>query len=269
MTTEPMTTEPGEPPLLHSLQDSVLTITLNRPSRRNAMNAEAWELLFRVLREASIDDAVRCVVLTGAGRTFCAGADISTVPTGHPLVRVRHLSRVAEALHHFPKPVVAQVEGYAMGAGWNLALCCDLVVASSTAQFSQAFVSNGLSPDFGGSWLLPRLAGLQQAKRLAFLAERIGAHETLALGLSTWVVEPEEIDEFVRTLAGRLAAMPPIAVSQTKELLNTGVVGTFREALDDEARAQAVNYATEDAPRAIRAFKNKESVTFTGQWGVQ
>jgi 2-(1,2-epoxy-1,2-dihydrophenyl)acetyl-CoA isomerase len=264
-----MTTDPTDDPILQSLQDSVLTITLNRPQRRNAMDGEAWNLLFDVLRAASINDSVRCVVLTGAGRTFSAGADISTVPTGHPLVRIRHLSRVAEALHHFPKPVIAQVEGYAIGAGWNLALCCDLVVAASTAQFSQIFVSRGLSPDFGGSWLLPRLAGLQQAKRLALLAERIGAQETLELGLSTWVVDPEQIDGFVRDIAGRLAAMPPVAVSQTKELLNSGVVSDFRQALDDEARAQTINYATEDAPRAIRAFKNKETVTFTGRWGVQ
>ncbi len=261
-------TDPG-PPILRAQRGYVLTLTLNRPRRKNALDTDAWEILFRELREASIDDSVRCVVLTGADHTFCSGADISTVPAGHPLVRIRHISRVAEALHHFPKPVVAQVEGFAVGAGWNLALCCDLVVAASTAQFSEIFVSRGLSPDFGGSWLLPRLAGLQNAKRLALLAERITAAQASQFGLVTWVVEPDQISSFVTDLAGRLAAMPPIAVSQTKELLNSAAVSTFREALEAEARAQTINYATEDAPRAIQAFKNREEVTFTGRWALE
>ena len=176
---------------------------------------------------------------------------------------------MADSLHHFPKPVVAQVEGYAVGAGWNLALCCDLVVAASTAIFSEIFVSRGLSPDFGGSWLLPRLAGLQQAKRLALLGERIGAEEARQLGLVTWVAEPGEIDSFVADLAARLAAQAPIAASQTKELLNAAAVSTFQEALLAEARAQTINYATEDTPRAIRAFKSREDVTFTGRWALE
>jgi enoyl-CoA hydratase/carnithine racemase len=256
-------------PILSARSGGVLRLTLNRPRRRNAMDHDAWEALYLELRAASIDDAVRAVVLTGADHTFCAGADISGVPVGHPLTRIRHLSRVAEAVHSFPKPVIAQVEGYAIGAGWNLALCCDLVVAATTAAFSQIFVSRGLSPDFGGSWLLPRLAGLQQAKRLAFLADRITAAEACELGLVTWVVEPEQIDDFVRDLGARLAAQPPVALAQTKELLNAGVDRTFPQALEDEARAQAVNYATEDAPRAIRAFKSGEPVEFTGDWAVK
>jgi 2-(1,2-epoxy-1,2-dihydrophenyl)acetyl-CoA isomerase len=264
-----MTMSDHSPSIVRAQQDAVLTLTLNRPERRNALDTAAWELLSGELRQASIDDSVRCVVLTGADHTFCAGADISSVPAGHPLVRIRHLSKVAESLHHFPKPVIAQVEGYAVGAGWNLALCCDVVVAASTATFSEIFVSRGLSPDFGGSWLLPRLAGLQQAKRLALLAERIGAEEARQLGLVTWVVEPEQIESFVADLAGRLSAQAPIAVSQTKELLNAAAVSTFQEALLAEARAQTINYATEDAPRAIRAFKTREDVTFTGRWALE
>jgi enoyl-CoA hydratase/carnithine racemase len=260
--------DPG-PPVIAARQGYVLTLTLNRPARRNALDTAAWEILSRELRSASNDDTVRCIVLTGAGHTFCAGADISTVPTGHPLVRIRRISAVAELLHQFPKPVIAQVEGYAVGAGWNLALCCDLVVASTSAQFSQIFVSRGLSPDFGGSWLLPRLAGLQNAKRLALLAERISADEARQLGLVTWVVESAVIDSFVADVASRLAAMPPIAISQTKELLNAAAVSTFGEALQAETRAQTINYATEDAPRAIRAFKDREEVTFTGSWALE
>jgi enoyl-CoA hydratase/carnithine racemase len=264
-----MTMSGSSPSIVADQQDCVLTLTLNRPERRNALDTPAWELLAGELRRASIDDSVRCVVLTGAAHTFCAGADISAVPAGHPLVRIRHLSTVADLLHHFPKPVVAQVEGYAVGAGWNLALCCDLVVAASTAIFSQIFVSRGLSPDFGGSWLLARLAGLQQAKRLTLLGERIGADEARQLGLVTWVVEPGQIDSFVADIAARLSAQAPIAVSQTKELLNAAAVSTFQDALLAEARAQTINYATEDAPRAIRAFKSREDVTFTGRWALE
>ncbi|CAN5261935.1 enoyl-CoA hydratase-related protein [soil metagenome] len=261
-------TTPEAPPLLSSIEDYVLTLTINRPHRKNAMNREAWDALFDILRSAAVDDDVRVVVLQGSDHTFCAGADISGVPTGHPLNRIRHISRTAEALYSFPKPVIAKVEGAAVGAGWNLALCCDLVVASSTAKFSAIFASRGLSLDFGGSWLLPRLAGLQQAKRLAFLAEFITAAETKELGLSTWVKEPDEIDAFVDEIAGKMAKMPPLALAQNKEILNAGVVSPFREALDTETRAQTVNYATEDAPIAIRAFKDKTDPTYTGKWAL-
>jgi len=261
-----MTSTGAEAPVLSQLAEGVLTVTLNRPQRRNAMDREAWDLLSEILRTASTDEDVRCVVLRGADHTFCAGADISGVPEGHPVTRIRHLNRIAEEVHRLPKPTIASVEGYAMGAGWNLALCCDLVVASETSQFSQVFTARGLSPDFGGSWLLPHLAGLQQAKRLAFLAERVGAQEAYELGLVTWVVGPDEIEAFVDETARRIAAMPPIALALTKELLNDGATQTFAQALENEWRAQTVNYATEDAPRAIAAFTTKETVTFTGRW---
>jgi 2-(1,2-epoxy-1,2-dihydrophenyl)acetyl-CoA isomerase len=250
------------------LDDAVLTVTINRPAVKNAMNQEGWDGLFDLLRHVERDDAVRVLVLEGADHTFCSGADISGVPAGHPLNRVRFISRTALALQAFPKPVVAKVEGYAIGAGWNLALCCDLVVASEDAKFSAIFAKRGLTLDFGGSWLLPRLAGLQQAKRLALLADFIGAEEARELGLVTWTVPGAEIEEFVADLSARLAAMPPIALAQNKELLNAGVARTFGEALEDEARAQTVNYGTEDVPTAFAAFKDKTEPEFTGRWAL-
>jgi len=257
-----------ESPVLLDVDGPIATITLNRPHRKNAQTAEGWAMLFDHLRTISYDDSIRAVVLTGAGGAFCAGADVSGVPGGHPLTRVRNISRTPEALHSLNKPVIAKVEGAAVGAGWNMALCCDFVVASSTAKFSQIFAKRGLNIDFGGAWLLPRLAGLQQAKRLAYLADFVSPQEAKELGLVTWVKEPEEIDGFVADLAGRLAAMPPIAIAQTKDLLHNGVVQSFRDVLDNEARAQAINYATEDAPAAFKAFADKTEVEFTGKWAL-
>ena len=252
--------------VLASLEGHVLTITLNRPRIKNAMDREGFGSLFDVLREASTDSDVRVVVLTGAGGDFCSGADMSGMPEGHPWTRIRRISTTAEALHSFPKPVIAKVEGVAVGAGWNLALCCDLVVAATDAQFSAIFARRGLSIDFGGTWLLPRLAGLQQAKRLAFLAEFIDADEARDLGLVTWVKTPAEIGTFTNELARSIALMPPIAIAQSKELLNAGVVSSFRQVLDDESRAQTVNYGSEDAPIARRAFQEKTEPEFTGRW---
>jgi 2-(1,2-epoxy-1,2-dihydrophenyl)acetyl-CoA isomerase len=254
--------------VLAAAADGVLTLTLNRPHVRNAIDAETWQLLGELVGKASADDEVRAVVLTGQGGNFSSGADISGMPAGHPLGRLRGIGRVAEALWSCPKPVAAKVEGWAVGAGWSLALCCDLVVASATARFSAVFAKRGLSPDVGATWLLPRLAGLQQAKRLAFLADVIDAEEARSLGLVTWVKAPDEIGEFTADLARRLAAMPPVVLAQTKDLLNAGVTQAFRTSLDEEMRAQSVNYATTDAVAAREAFRAKTEPRFTGTWAL-
>jgi 2-(1,2-epoxy-1,2-dihydrophenyl)acetyl-CoA isomerase len=182
---------------------------------------------------------------------------------------MRAINETALLLHELAVPTVAKVTGVAVGAGWNLALGCDLVVATPESRFSQIFARRALSLDFGGSWLLPRLVGLQQAKRLALLAEMIDAAEAKSLGLVTWVVPDAEIDAFVADLAGRLAAGPPVALAQSKALLNENADRTLREALAGEARAQAVNFATADAPAAFRAFRDKTEPRFTGEWAVR
>jgi len=256
-------------PVLVDRNGAVLTVTLNRPARKNAMDADAWAMLHAALQTAASDNGVRAVVITGAGGNFCAGADLGADRAGHPLHRMRRIADVALTLHELPKPVIAKVEGVAVGAGWNLALGCDLVVAATSARFSQIFARRGLSLDFGGSWLLPRIVGLQQAKRLALLADIVDAEEALRLGLVTWVKQSDEIDEFVGQLAQRLAAGPPIALAQSKALLNEGANQTMRESIENESRAQAVNFATEDAPVAFRAFVEKTEPEFTGRWAVQ
>ncbi|MFC5138096.1 enoyl-CoA hydratase/isomerase family protein [Actinomycetospora rhizophila] len=260
-------TGPAEVLLAHR-DAGVLTLTLNRPQRRNALDMASWQALHAQLSAARDDDAVRAVVITGAGGAFCAGADLSGPREGHPLDRMRFINEIALLLHELPKPTVAQVDGVAVGAGWNLALGCDLVVATPTSRFSQIFAKRGLSLDFGGSWLLPRLVGMQQAKRLALLAEMIDAEEALRLGLVTWLVAPEEIGAFVADLTARLVANAPVAVAQSKALLHENADRTLRDALASEARTQAVNFATADAPEAFAAFRDKREPTFTGQWAV-
>ncbi|MDI3406937.1 enoyl-CoA hydratase-related protein [Streptomyces cavernicola] len=261
-----------EPVLLTSRTDGVLTLTLNRPRRKNALDGELWTTLGEALSAAGRDPEVRAVVLAGAGGAFCAGADLSggaDSRPGHPLDRMRGINDIALLLHELPVPTVAKVDGVAVGAGWNLALGCDLVVATPQARFSQIFARRGLSLDFGGSWLLPKLVGLQQAKRLALLAEMIDAAEAHRLGLVTWLVDAAELDTFVDDLGRRLAAGPPVALAQNKALLNEGGDRTLRDALASEARAQSVNFATADAPAAFAAFNEKREPVFTGEWAVK
>jgi enoyl-CoA hydratase/carnithine racemase len=254
--------------LLMSDRDGVRTLTLNRPHRKNAINAQLWEELADALRAAARDTELRVLVITGAGGAFCSGADISTPEDIHPRHKLRRLTDVALALHELAIPTVAKVSGVAVGAGWNLALGCDFVVATPESQFCQIFSKRGLSVDLGGSWLLPKLVGLQQAKRLVLLADMIDAAEAHALGLVTWVQPAAEIDEFVAHLAERLAAGPPVALAHSKALLNDGANATLREALANEAWAQPGNFATADSTEAYAAFAEKRDATFSGRWAV-
>jgi enoyl-CoA hydratase/carnithine racemase len=258
-----------EESVLTELADGVLTVTLNRPHRKNAINSPTWDLLREAIEHADSSPEVRALVLTGAGGDFCAGADLADPGADpHPLRRMQRINQAAIQLHELRIPSIAKVSGVAVGAGWNLALGCDLVVASRAARFCQIFGKRGLSVDFGGSWLLPRIVGMQQAKRLVLLADMINAEEAERLGAVTYVVEPDELDGFVAELAGRLAAGPPIAVAESKALLNQSFARTMGEALDGEARAQSINVATVDARTAYRAFVDKTEPTFTGEWAV-
>ena len=257
-----------EPALLSSDCDSVRTLTLNRPHRKNAINGQLWEALADALRAAARDADLRALVITGAGGAFCSGADVSTQEDIHPQQKLRRLSEVALALHELTVPTIAKVTGVAVGAGWNLALGCDFVAATPESKFCQIFSKRGLSVDLGGSWLLPRLVGLQQAKRLVLLAETINAAEAFSLGLVTWIKPADEIDQFVADLAARLAAGPPFALAQSKGLLNDGASATLREALGNEARAQPGNFATADSIEAYAAFAEKREASFTGRWAL-
>jgi 2-(1,2-epoxy-1,2-dihydrophenyl)acetyl-CoA isomerase len=247
--------------------NGVVTLTLHRPERKNAINNAMWSELLAVFQEVDVSSTDRVLVITGAGDAFCSGADLSDRgnDTRHSLSRLHWVADIALALHRIPKPVIAKVNGVAVGAGMNLALACDLIVASETARFSEIFARRGLSIDFGGSWLLPRLIGMHRAKELAFFADIISAKEAAELGLVNRVLPPGELDAFVTDWADRLAAGPPVALSLTKRLLTNSFNVSMDEALEAEGMAQSVNSATEDTAEAIRAFLEKRDPKFTGR----
>jgi 2-(1,2-epoxy-1,2-dihydrophenyl)acetyl-CoA isomerase len=178
---------------------------------------------------------------------------------------MRQVGECCAALHALPQPVIAKVVGVAAGAGANLALGCDLIVASDDARFSEIFARRGLSIDFGGSWLLPRLIGLHKAKELAFFADIISAAEAAEIGIVNRVVPRDEIDAFVDGWAARLAAGPPLALSSTKRLLNASFSMTMEQAVEAEAVAQTVNIAADDGVEALAAFIEKRDPTFRGR----
>jgi 2-(1,2-epoxy-1,2-dihydrophenyl)acetyl-CoA isomerase len=245
----------------------VCSVMLNRPEKKNAANGPMWRELAQVFREAATSAEDRVVVVSGAGGDFCAGADLgdSEALEMHPLPRMRMIGDAALALHALPKPTIAKVDGVAVGAGCNLALGCDLVVASDRARFSEIFAKRGLSLDFGGSWLLPRRIGLHKAKELAFFAEIIDAGEAERIGLVNRVVPVAELDAFVADWAARLAAGPPLALSLTKALLDDSSSLSMAEALEREAAAQAVNSSSEDGREAVMAFLAKRETKFVGR----
>jgi enoyl-CoA hydratase/carnithine racemase len=248
--------------------DGVVTITFDRPERKNAINDVMWDEIIAVAREIVVSPLDRCVVLTGAGGEFCSGADLSgegTAPRLHQLAAMRKINAVVQALHELPQPTIAKVDGVAVGVGMNIALCCDLVVASDRARFSEIFARRGLSLDGGGSWILPRLVGMHKAKELALFADIIDAQEALALGLVNRVVPVDELDKMVDEWAARLAAGPPIALAMTKRMLNRSFEQSFEQALDDEARSQTVNFGTSDTAEAIAAFLAKREPDFKGR----
>lgn len=248
--------------------DAVVTITLRRPEKKNAADAAMWSELLDEFRAIGRDAAIRAVVITGAGGNFCSGADLSAEDRAerpHQLSAMRHIGDVCLALHRLPQPTIAKVRGVAVGAGMNIALSCDLIAASDDARFSEIFAKRGLSIDFGGSWLLPRLVGLHRAKELTLLADIVDAPRAAELGLVNRVLPDGELDAVVDDWAARLAAGPPIALAMTKRMLNNSFNVTLEEALDDEGLSQTVNFGTADTPEAIAAFVEKRDPEFRGR----
>jgi 2-(1,2-epoxy-1,2-dihydrophenyl)acetyl-CoA isomerase len=245
----------------------VVTLTLDRPERLNAFNDTMWEEIGSVLDEVAASPEDRVLVVTGAAGAFSSGADLTerALVARHPLHFMRAMGDVLLRLHRLPQPTIAKVRGVAVGAGCNLALGCDLVVAADDSRFSEIFSRRGLAIDAGGSWLLPRRVGLHRAKEIAFFGEILSAEQVAALGLVNRVVPAADLDGFVDAWASRLAEGPPLALSMTKALLNESFSMSMSEALEREAEAQSVNFATEDTKEAIRAFGEKREPRFVGR----
>ncbi len=245
----------------------VVTVTMNRPERKNAASLTMWDELRETWTEFSADPDARVLVMTGAGDAFCAGADLwaDEGGGGHQLMAMQGITRTALALHRIPKPTLAKVNGVAVGAGCNMALGCDLVLASDTARFSEIFSRRGLSVDFGGTWLLPRLVGLHKAKELALFGDILSAHEAAEMGIVNRVVPAAELDDVAADWAARLAAGPPLALSMTKRMLNDAGARSFEDALEVEGMAQTVNFSTADTAEALRAFSDKREPRFEGR----
>ncbi len=257
--------------LLLSRSDSgVVTITMNRPQKKNAADGAMWRELLHAFSAVGDDPRNRCVVLTGAGGDFCSGADLSgevdeEVDQPHRLDSMAFISRVCLSLHRVPIPVIARVDGVAVGAGLNMALGCDLIICSERARFSEIFARRGLSIDFGGSWVLPRLIGMHRAKELTLLGDIITAREAERLGLVNRVVPLDELDTAVDAWAERMADGPPLELKMSKRLLSDSYSCSLQEALDAEAMAQTVNFASADTAEAMMAFLEKRDPKFRGR----
>ena len=271
------TTDPLSAQTLNiEISDFVATVELNRPEKRNAISPTMAGELADKLATLEANSAVRVVLLRGAGGNFCSGGDLApggeadARPSGSPasvtLDIMNHVyGRAIRRLHHFPKPVVALVEGVAAGAGANLALACDLVYATPEARFCEIFVRRGLSLDCGGSWLLTRLVGLQRAKELAFFGDWVDAETAAGLGLVTEVFAADRIETAVREKLMSLASRPPIALRLIKQSLNRASSLSMDQALEIEAVAQAACSATDDMLEGVRAFMEKREPRFEGR----
>ena len=267
----------GTNDLLAVLESGILTLTLNRPEARNAMSRDMNEALQRQLAAAELDPAVRCIVLTGAGKGFCAGGDVKGMAaagdgtvgalTIDQAIHRQRLNQRATAgrLFKMPKPTIAALPGPAAGAGLSLALACDLRVMASTAILTTAFARVGFSGDYGGTYFLTQLVGSAKARELYFLSDRIGADEALRLGLVNWVCAPEDLAARTREIALRLANGPTVAYRYMKENLNRAMAGEVDDCLDLEATHHVHCGQTEDHREAARAFVEKREPVFKGR----
>lgn len=246
---------------------AVLTITLNRPDVLNAFNGAMHKALNVALKEARADE-VRAVVVTGAGRGFCVGQDLTEFrdaagDIGDRLRSTYHPNILA--IRALEKPVIAAVNGAAAGAGMNLALGCDIRLASTAARFGETFVKRGLHPDWGGTYFLPRLVGMAKAAEMIFTGDMVDAAEALRIGLVSAVYPPEELMPAAYDLARKIAAGPPIAIRLAKRALYHGEGTDLRGGLEFETFAQNVCFETEDAREGIRAFVDKRAPHFKGR----
>ena len=262
---------PGTQTVLEERSNGVLTVRLNRPEKLNALDVETCRALVHALLRAADDKSVRVILITGAGRAFCAGGDLDRIRDARNRRAVSELQamlvsgkELCLAIASMPKLVIAAVNGPAAGAGMSIALACDLRVASDQASFSQSFAQVGLYPDFGATFFLPRLVGLSRASELFYTAEKLSAEEAHRIGIVYEVYPQEEFSERMRALGEHLAAGPPIAYRDVKRTMIGEHYKELEEALDEEIRLQTHCFLSEDCGEGLAAFFEKRKPRFRG-----
>jgi 2-(1,2-epoxy-1,2-dihydrophenyl)acetyl-CoA isomerase len=255
--------------ILIEIKNSVAIITLNRPDKFNAFNREMALLLQTTLDDCATNESVRCIMITGAGKAFCAGQDIAEL-TGENAIGIdkilcEHYNPIVARIRNIGKPIVAAVNGVAAGAGANIALCCDVVLAKNSASFIQAFSKIGLIPDSGGTYYLPRLIGFAKASALMMTGDKVTATEAEKMGMIYKVLEDDIFDEAVFAQAQTLAGMPTQGLAFTKMALNKSMLNNFDDQLHEEDRLQRKAAVTADYQEGINAFLEKRKPIFTGR----
>lgn len=276
--------------VLQQLDNGILTLTLNRPDKLNALNPPMMRQLTEAMTEAAANHQARVVVITGAGKAFCAGGDIAGKPEKKRELTPEEEAAAAERrakrppdtivnrvkwlrdnmetsriLYDMPKPTIAMIRGATVSVGMALAGACDFRVASNKAVFITSFIKAGLSGDYGASFFLTRLLGSAKAKELMYLSEKVGADEALRIGLINQLVDDSELENATMTLAQRLVKAPPITLELMKRNMNAAVDASLSEQLDREASHMVMSSMTEDHKEAIRAFAEKREPVFAGQ----
>ncbi len=256
--------------LHYSTQNGVAKITLNRPEAFNSFNKELANSLQDALDKCAADDRIRAVVLTGEGKAFCAGQDLVEVTTpeqmpGFKVLLEEHYLPIILKIRRLEKPVIAAVNGVAAGAGANIALACDIVVASEKASFIQAFSGIGLIPDSGGTFFLPRLVGFQKAVAISMLGDKIKAAEAEQMGMIYKAYPVEEYDDKVEALANKLAQMPTKGLALTKKAFSSSMTNSLEQQLEVENAAQIEASETADYTEGVQAFLEKRKPNFIGK----
>ena len=269
-------TENSSNDLLVNREDGVLTLTFNRPAARNALTPYMLQTMAAELAAAELDQEVRCIVLTGSGGAFCAGGDVKAMAASHDSGQaIDHNARMEKQrqshrltslrLYEMTKPTIAAIPGPAAGAGFSLALACDMRIAADTAIMTSAFAKVGLTGDYGGTYLLTQLVGTAKARELYLLADRINMTEAERLGIVNWVVPADELAAKTKEIATRLASGPSVAHRLIKDNLNRALKSTFAECLDMESANMLAARMTEDHKEASTAFAEKRTPVFKGR----
>jgi 2-(1,2-epoxy-1,2-dihydrophenyl)acetyl-CoA isomerase len=258
--------------LLEAKYEGIATLVMNRPDRLNALNNELSVALNEALGRLAVDESVRVVVITGAGRAFCAGGDLGLIGKGRQSGSTQNLEPLLRSgmqavikMRVMPQPVIAAVNGAAAGAGMNIALAADIRIAAEEATFGQNFAKVGLFPDFGGTYFLPQLVGPSKAAELFYTGDMIDANTALSLGIVNRVVPAAQLEAEVKALAQKIAQGPPVAIRAVKRTIFGSEKKRLSEALEQEVQEQIRCYLSEDCNEGIHAFFEKRSPRFHGK----